>query len=81
MNREFGIHFGALADPISTQIEKQGFKFSKEKVAQFEAYIDAIHTLRFASLLNDSDSDKVIKKLYKQIVTHVTKVNKLKSNP
>lgn len=77
-NRQIGIHFGALADPLSKQLDSQGFKFNKNKIECFEAEIDAINTLRFGSgLLTDSMVDKMIPKLYKKIVAHVAKENKL----
>lgn len=78
-NKQFGLHFGALSDPISKQIEAQGFKFKKEEVQQFQEYADAIVLLRIGGLLADSHADKIKAKLYKQIVSHIKKTNKLKS--
>lgn len=79
-NKSIGLSFGALSDPISKQLEKQGFNFTKKTVEVFEKEVDAINQLRFGSgLLTDSMVDKIIPKLYKKVVAHVCKINKLKS--
>lgn len=74
---ELGIHFGALADPISKQLKQQGFKFDAEQVKHFEKQLDAITRLRFADLIADTVATKAFNKLYKRIQQHVCKVNKL----
>jgi len=76
--RQFGLSFGALADPISEQIRKQGLKFNDKEVEQFQSDLDAIHRLRFRSILIDSVASKCFDKLYKKILSHVKKANKLK---
>lgn len=78
MDKTFGIHFGALCEPISKQIEAQGLKYDKRQIAIFEKHVDYITTLRFADLLTDSIYDKINQKLFNQIRTHVIKENKLK---
>lgn len=77
MNKQLGIHFGALADPISQQLKKQGFKYKKEDVMHFEKQLDAITRLKFASLISDSIATKAYQKLYKSIEKHIIKENKL----
>jgi hypothetical protein len=76
--KQFGIHFGALSDSISKQLEKQGLKFNAKEVDQFQNDLDAIQRLRFRSILTDTTSSKCFEKLYKKILTHITKTNKLK---
>jgi hypothetical protein len=77
-NKKIGIGFGVLSDPISKQLKTQGFKFDAKKVKIFEDEMEAINVLRFGSnLLTDSMVDKIIPKLYKKIVAHVAKENKL----
>ena len=76
-NKQIGLSFGCLSESISTQLNKQGFKYDAKKVSAFEKQADAINHLRFG-LLTDSMADIIIKKLYKQIVQHVAKENKLK---
>lgn len=77
-NKTIGIHFGALADPISKQLDDQGFKYAKERVDIFQMELDAITRLRFGShLLTDSIADKLYQKLHKTIVNHVAKNNNL----
>lgn len=77
MNKIFGIHFGALCDPISEQLKAQELKFDEKQVAIFQKHVHAITTLRFADLLTDSMLDKINKKLFRQIQAHVLKANKL----
>lgn len=73
-NKQIGLGFVALSDPINVQLKKQGFKFDAKKVAVFEKEVDAINQLRFGSgLLTDSMVEKMIPKLYKKIVQHVAK--------
>lgn len=77
-NTKIGLAFGVLSDPISKQLTKQKFKFDPKKVKVFEKEADAVNQLRFGSnLLTDSMVDKIIPKLYKKIVQHVAKENKL----
>lgn len=77
-NRKIGLSFGVMSPKISVQLKEQKFSFNKEKIIIFEKEIDAINRLRFGSnLLTDSMVDKIIPKLYKKIVTHVAKENKL----
>lgn len=77
-NRKIGLSFGVMSPKISVQLKEQKFYFNKEKIIIFEKEIDAINTLRFGgNLLTDSMVDKIIPKLYKKIVQHVAKENKL----
>lgn len=81
MNRQIGISFGALSPKLSAQLRQQNFKFDKEKIKIYEMEIDALTRLRFGSgLLTDSMFDKLIKKLYNKIVSHVAARNGLKVN-
>ena len=76
--RQIGLSFGILSDSISKQLTAQKFIFDKKIIKNFEDEVDAINTLRFGSgLLTDSMIDKIISKLYKKIVQHVAKKNKL----
>ncbi len=75
--KKIGLGFGVLSDPISKQLKKQGSKYNVEKVKGFEKQVDALLTLRFSDLLTDSMMNKIVPKLYKKIVDHVAKENKL----
>lgn len=75
--KKIGLSYGCLADDLSKQLTKQGFKFNKEKVAQFQKQVDAINVLRFG-LLTDSMVDKLLPKLHKQVCSHVAKQNQMK---
>lgn len=75
-NKSIGLSYGVLSDPLSNQLDKQGFKYDKKKMDQFEKELEAVNTLRFGSgLLTDSMVDKIIPKLHKKIIAHVAKAN------
>lgn len=68
-----------LYESISKQLDKQGFKYNKKKIQQFEKEREAINTLRFGSgIISDKMVEKIIPKLHKKIVSHVAKENKMK---
>lgn len=76
--RKIGLGFGVLSAPLVEQLEKQDFKFKEQVIKDFQKEVDAINVLRFGSgLLTDSIVEKIIPKLYKKIVAHVVKENKL----
>jgi hypothetical protein len=78
MNKQIGISFGVVSHPLAEQLETQWFMFDVKKVEVFQKEMNAINQLRFGSnLLTDSMVDKIIPKLYKKIVAHVAKENKL----
>lgn len=74
---KIGIHYGLLAEPISEQIEKQGF-ICDEKISKFEKTFDSIQVLRFSDLLTDGMYNKILTKFHKQLIRHVAKINKYK---
>ena len=76
--QEFGIRFGAMAPRLSEQIENQGLKYKTEIILGFQKNIDSLLNLRFSGILIDSVYGKLQEKLYKKIVAHVKKINKLK---
>ena len=79
--KTLGIGYGIMCEPISVQLDKQGFQYDKKKIDLFEAEREAINTLRFGSgLLTDSMIDKIFPKLHKKIVAHVALKNKMKTN-
>jgi hypothetical protein len=78
MDKTVGIYFGILSDTLDAQLKKQGFKYNKKRVAEFEKQRDAINVLRFSDLLTDGMTDKIFKKLHSKIVSHVAKENKMK---
>lgn len=77
-NKSFKISFGALAEPIKDQLDKQGFKYDLKEVQHFEKLKESLIYIRFADLLVDSQYDKAIQKFFKKIERHILKVNKLK---
>lgn len=74
--QKVGLSYGIISDPLNKQLDKQGFKYNKKVIADFEEERKAINILRFGSgLLTDSMLEKVIFKLHKKIVAHVAKAN------
>ncbi len=74
------LSFGALTESLHTQLDKQGFKYNKQIIDRCQQEREAILLLRIGgnNLLNDSMHEKIVSKLYRCIVTHVCKYNKIK---
>ena len=75
--KKLGIYFGAISDPLSTQLRKQKYLFDKEKVKHFQRDIDALNRLRIRGYITDSQTDAATGKLYKKIERHVIEANGL----
>jgi len=73
--KEFTVHFGALADSIEEQLDKQGFYSPDKAMESFKNQNHARLMLLFGSCITDSENDKIIKKIYNQL----KKTIKLKS--
>ncbi len=76
-DKKLGIYFGAMVEPLSKQLTKQGFKFDKDTVLHFQKDMDALVRVRIRGYILDSQIDKINKKLYKKIEQHIIKENKL----
>ena len=50
-NQTVGLSYGVMSDPLDKQLDKQGLKYDKKKIAQFEAEREAVNILRFGSRL------------------------------
>jgi flavodoxin len=62
--KEFGIHFGALAEPIEKQLENQGLITKAENIKKFNDLNHARLMLLFGSCITDSENDKICKKIF-----------------
>ena len=78
-NIEFKIRFGALCDTIATQIRKQGLKFEKSTIKEFQKDADAVNRLKWADVISDKEASKVLSKIFTKIKSHVSRVNHLKN--
>lgn len=78
MNKQFGLRFGAMSDPIGSQLQTQGMKFDPKQVKRFQDMIDACLTLQFGFVLPGSENDKIQRRIYKLIMKHVCKENGLR---
>jgi len=78
MNKTIGLHFGALSDPIANQLEAQGFSFDHKEVRYLQKVSESLVSVSLAGLLPDGAIEKARQKLYKKVISHVCKHNKLK---
>lgn len=77
--KEIGFCYGPLCDPLDKQCEKAGWKFAKERIAQFEKERQAMLTLRFGNrILTDSIYDKLLASLHRKLVSYIAKANGFK---
>jgi hypothetical protein len=77
MENNLKIGFGILVPKLNVQLKKQGFIFDKEKVKHFEKLRESINYLRFANILNDSETNKATQKLFNEIKKHINNKNKI----
>ena len=73
------IGFGGLVEPLAKQLKEQELKYTEEDVEIFQECNDAIFTLHICDVLTYSEVEKARQKLYKQILAHIKKKNKLKA--
>jgi len=64
---DFGIHFGALAEPIVEQCLKQGYSISENDSKRLQGIADAITMLKVHGIIPDSVIHKAHQKLLKMI--------------
>ena len=69
MNGErFGVHFGALCDPIEKQLTDQGQRFEKREYAKvIQAWADSITRLLINDILSESEAHRAHKRLMKKL--------------
>jgi hypothetical protein len=75
-NKQIGIHFGCLAEPLQIQAGKQGFVIKDVEYLQED--IDDLNRLHFKDYFSDSEWDKILKRTIKKIVKNAT-LNKVNS--
>lgn len=68
---KLGLKFGALSDPISTQLRQQGFKFNVKEIMHLQEDLQAIQRLRIKGYVGDALSGKLYDKLFKKISKHL----------
>lgn len=61
--KSFGLHMGALCDPIVKQVRAQGFKIHATTAKTFQKYADAITLLRLTHYLSDGEANKARRRL------------------
>ena len=73
------LSLGIVSDPLGTQLEKLGFKYKDSVITELEGCRKAMNDLKWTSppLLNDKQYNLIKTKIYKRVVGHVCKVNKL----
>lgn len=65
---KIAIHFGALCDPIATQLSEAGVRFYKEQCEVWQKNANAITRLAAHQILPDSATHAARKRLMKKIV-------------
>src|SRR5690606_37308260 len=68
MSQQFGVSFGALAEPLARQIEDQGLAIDPTKCEHLQLDIHAANRLFVRGALSDSEYDKVRRRLMKKII-------------
>lgn len=76
---EFGIHMGALCDPISTQLEQQGVVVPKN-IDAHDATSKAITMLLIHGLLTCTEGEKARKRLMKKLTKDICEAEKEANN-
>ena len=76
MEKQLEIRFGILNPSIKMQLKKQKLNFSIEAAKNFEDYRQSLITLHFGGILNDSEYQKALNKLFNKIKAHVKIKNK-----
>lgn len=74
--KDLELYFGVLYPNLSVQIKKQGYKFKKSNMADFESKRMSIYDLYFGNIINDTLKTKLQKKLMIKIVSHLKVMNK-----
>lgn len=72
-----GFGYGAITNPLEQQANEQGYTLGK-KAERFEDCKKAIITLMFGEVLTDSQIDKAIQKLNKQVVKELKPIKEVK---
>ena len=70
-SQSFGLHMGALCDPIIKQVRAQGFKIHATTAKTFQKYADAITLLRLAHYLSDAEANKARRRLANQVAREI----------
>lgn len=73
--KKIGINFGALADPIEKQLEKQGLKTSPENIERFNDLHHARLMLLFGGCLSDSENNRTFKKINNELKKSVKPIS------
>lgn len=75
MNNEIGLHFGAMADSVKEQLEKQGYTLPREALFdQYDKMMFAYNMLRIHSMLTQAEAEKVAKRILKNIAADAVQI-------
>lgn len=72
MNKEIGIRFGALSEPLEVQLKKQGF--TDKKLGHHKQVIEASMRLWFGRYIPDSTHKKIEQKVFKDIIKNLVPI-------
>ena len=72
--KRYEIMFGALADPISEELRRQGLRASKVNIAYWQRDAKAISRLSIRGLLTDDERGRARKRLLQRILANCAAV-------
>lgn len=78
--REFGLSFGALADPISRQLSAQGIQPPSASY-HFQRDADAITRLAVRGILSDAEKRRAHQRLMKRITQAIVRATPSEETP
>ena len=70
---EIGLQFGALAPPISQQIQEQ-LNYTDDKIKKFDEDAKCLVWAYLADLITDDENQKARQRLNKKIVKHLNSI-------
>lgn len=73
--REFGIHFGALCEPIAKQLRTQNLKLNKPRVEVYQRRVEAINLLFIHGYISPSVTKTARIRLLKNLSAELLKEN------
>ena len=77
--RKLTLDFSVLADNICQQVQKQGYEFQTDKLAEYYSKVDVKHyvnALLLGGFLTQSEANKAFKRIVNRVATEIKPINK-----
>jgi hypothetical protein len=62
------VHFGALCEPIATQVKQQGLTIEPEDASMLQYQANALVTLKIAGLVTEAECHRIQIRILKMII-------------